>query len=179
MIPGCELIFLHAKLPDSTLLSSDTYFFHHINNNPLSHSSFSHPSPPLQTHMKCGWMGNYYVVNITHPTACSFNEIDTKPSDEYVGGKATDCEDMPKLTPNQHRNLFSLSIHASTISSTQFRVFSQMRPDFPHSSFAFTVLTAKINFCVCLLLMFSHERSFSSWKSTINSVGTVQSTLSW
>lgn len=79
--------------------SSDTYFFHHINNNSLSHSSFSHPPPPLQTHMKCGWMGNYYVVNITHPNACSFNEIDTKQSDEYVCKKRRTARICPNLLP--------------------------------------------------------------------------------
>lgn len=91
----------------SPTLSSDTYFFHHINNNPLSHSSFSHPSPPLQTHMKCGWMGNYYVVNITHPTACSFNEIDTKRWWICLW-KSNWLRGFAQTTPNQHRNLFSL-----------------------------------------------------------------------
>lgn len=70
-----ELMLVVESALESSSFSSDTYFFHHINNisrsiKKCSHATHINACPPRQTHMKWGWIGNYYVVNITHPTAC-------------------------------------------------------------------------------------------------------------
>lgn len=84
-VEAFEITLAVAPALESSSLSSDTYFFHHINNIPHSTQRRSYAAyPPRQTHMKWGWIGNYYVVNITHPTAYSLNETCTKYCDEYV-----------------------------------------------------------------------------------------------